>query len=114
MQRFIEKDPNAAKKMKSLGLGQNDLRKLRKLDSADRKELVSGLSEMDSSERKSLLSSSPELIAESIKEMVQNSYEIFGEEALKSERYVSFSVRRGSNSTSPDIRMLSVAAIDRN
>ena len=82
-QGIIEKDPNAAKKMKSLGLGQNDLRKLRKLDSADRKELVSGLSEMDSSERKSLLSSSPELIAESIKEMVQNSYEIFGEEALK-------------------------------
>jgi len=82
-QGIIEKDPNAAKKMKSLGLGQNDLRKLRKLDSADRKDLVSGLSEMDSSERKSLLSSSPELIAESIKEMVQNSYEIFGEEALK-------------------------------
>ena len=103
-QGIIEKDPNAAKKMKSLGLGQNDLRKLRKLDSADRKELVSGLSEMDSSERKSLLSSSPELIAESIKEMVQNSYEIFGEEALKIlSGYSAELQKRIRNDLDPDV-----------
>ena len=90
--------------MKSLGLGQNDLRKLRKLDSADRKELVSGLSEMDSSERKSLLSSSPELIAESIKEMVQNSYEIFGEEALKIlSGYSAELQKRIRNDLDPDV-----------
>ena len=103
-QGIIEKDPNAAKKMKSLGLGQNDLRKLRKLDSADRKELVSGLSEMDSSERKSLLSSSPELIAESIKEMLQNSYEIFGEEALKIlSGYSAELQKRIRNDLDPDV-----------